>query len=246
MIFLFIGLTIGLMMGITGAGGAILSIPLFQIAKGMSLREATVLSLITVIFGTAVNLLPRIREVSWRIVLVFTASGAAANYLAHPFKKMMPEIVITSLLLLIGIYSIVSVLYPKADKEMTKDPHIIVITTIGMILGLVTTFTGLGGGVLLIPILLGVFGMTYEKAIPTSLASILFISLSSLVIQWKTASSLISGMEIIFIGVGATLAYLVLKKILSSLTDEKVAVLRKTIFITVTVVSLTIVIFKTV
>lgn len=246
MTFLFIGLTIGLMMGITGAGGAIVSIPLFQIANGVLLKEATVLSLITVIFGTGVNLVERIREVSWKIVLAFTVSGVAANYLALPLKKMMPEIAITSLLIIIGLYSIVSVLSPKTDVRETKDPHLVFIALIGIILGLVTTFTGLGGGVLLIPILLGIFGMTYEKAIPTSLASILFISLSSLVFQWKTVSPLVSGKDILFIALGATLAYLVLRKLLRSLSSEKIAVLRKSTFVTVTVISLSIVILKTI
>ena len=245
MIFLLIGLVIGLIMGITGAGGAIISIPLFQVALGSTLKEATVLSLVAVIFGTGSNVVARLREVNWQIVGVFTLTGALSGYLALPYKKLLPELVITILLILIGLYSLLSVWKDQNRGGNMKSPSILLLVPVGLLLGLITTFTGLGGGVLLIPILIGIFGMTYEKAVPTSLASILFITLSSLLSQLDVARELISGKEILFIAAGAASAYAVLTLLLRKLSEAQTLKLRRVVFGLVTMASLTFIVMKT-
>ena len=53
---ILIGVIVGLIMGLTGAGGALISIPLFLSLMNVSLKEATVLSLIAVMLGSLINL----------------------------------------------------------------------------------------------------------------------------------------------------------------------------------------------
>ena len=232
-------------MGITGAGGAITAIPLFQIFVNSTLKEATVLSLITVFFGTVVNLLSRMREVNWRIALGLTLSGTVANYLSLPLKTKMPESVIVILLIMIGLFSISSIWRsPKSGENATKETNFVTVILIGLFLGLITTLTGLGGGVLLIPLLLRVFGMSYEEALPTSLGSIMLISLSALFFQGEKALELIKVEEILYLGAGALAAFATLKLILRYFSPAQVLKLRKLVFSMATLISLIIVIFK--
>lgn len=245
MAYLFIGLIVGLIMGITGAGGAIISIPLFQLSMNATLKEATVLSLFTVLLGTGSNLLNRLSDVKWKLAFGLFFSGTIANFLTLPLKTLIPESIIAVLLVIIGLYSISSVWSSDfSKKESASETNLGIILLVGLLLGLVTTLTGLGGGVLLIPLLLRVFKMNYEKAIPTSLASILLISLSSLILQLEIALSLIQGIEILYLGAGSLVALVTLRLILNFLSPTQLLKLRKIVFSLATLISLIIVIIK--
>lgn len=245
MIHAAIGLIVGIIMGLTGAGGAMISIPLFIGLLNTSLKEATVLSLIAVIFGTLVNLLGQISEIHKNIIFPLATAGILANYLSLPLKTKTPEAIIATLLTIIGVYSIWGVWSNKTSSTPADEKKVIFKALIaGALLGVITTLTGLGGGVILVPILISLFGKSYEEALPTSLGSILIISLSAFYFQWETASSLISASNLALLGTGAVLSYVLLYLILKNISKEKVLRMRKLVFTAVTVYSVVTVIIK--
>lgn len=64
--------------------------------------------------------------------------------------------------------------------------HLLFIALFGIIVGLGASFTGLGGGFLMVPLLM-FMGYTAQKAVGTSFLAILVISLSALVAHGKLA-----------------------------------------------------------
>lgn len=58
------------------------------------------------------------------------------------------------------------------------SPHALVLIASGVLVGIGAAFTGLGGGFLMVPLLL-FLGFTAQKAVGTSFAAILMISLSA-------------------------------------------------------------------
>ncbi|RLE27686.1 MAG: sulfite exporter TauE/SafE family protein [Acidobacteria bacterium] len=58
---------------------------------------------------------------------------------------------------------------------------------IGLLVGLAASFTGLGGGIIMVPLLLGM-GYEAQKAVGTSFLAILIISVSALVAHGKLAN----------------------------------------------------------
>ena len=246
MIYATIGLFVGVIMGITGAGGAMISIPLFINLTGTSLKEATVLSLVAVVFGTAVNLIGRVFEVNKKIAISMSVAGAISNYYSLPLKEIVSEFVIAALLTVIGIYSIWSVWDRKSNSHTLKEEKRVLSKALiaGAFLGVITTLTGLGGGVILVPILINVFGKTYEEALPTSLGTILLISLTAFIFQFKTAFFLISFTQLALLAAGALIAYGLLKVLLKKITEAKLLLIRRTVFTTVTIYSVVSVIIK--
>lgn len=246
MIHAAIGLIVGIIMGLTGAGGAMISIPLFIGLLNTSLKEATVLSLIAVIFGTLVNLLGQVSAIHKKIIIPLTLAGAVANYLSLPLKAKTPEVIIAFLLTLIGIYSLWSVWTGKNNSSSGNIENKVIVKALlaGAILGVVTTLTGLGGGVILVPILISLFGKNYEEALPTSLGSILVISMTAFFFQLETALTLITISDLGLIGVGAILSYVFLKFLLKQLPQEKILKARKLVFTAVTIYSVVSVIIK--
>lgn len=67
------------------------------------------------------------------------------------------------------------------------DINTIVIIAGGIIVGIAASFTGLGGGFLMVPLLL-YLGFTAQKAVGTSFLGILVISVSALIAHNKLAN----------------------------------------------------------
>lgn len=248
MVFALIGSIVGLLMGITGAGGSVVAIPLFQVFLDSSLNEATSLSLITVVLGTGVNLIRLLEEVKWKISLSFVVFGFLGNYLAVPLKLMVPVEAIVSLLVMIGAFSIWSVLRVSVTEGSSNERrvHPVLVSITGILLGIVTTLTGLGGGVLLLPILLRVFQMSYEEALPTSLSTIFLISLSSLMLQGKKTLELYDSGDMLLLTFGVLVSFAALQFLLSFPDGRTKLKLRKFVFVLATISSLVTIVIKTV
>lgn len=246
MVHVVIGLIVGIVMGLTGAGGALISIPLFLALLDATIKEATVLSLIAVLFGTSVNLLGKLSEVDKKIVFSFAVYGTLSNYLSMGLKGKTPDIIIAGLLAVIGIYSVWSVWHKgeSPSQSHSDSARFIKLFVTGLFLGLVTTVTGLGGGVLLVPILMKFYGKTYASALPTSLATIFLISLSSFLFQGKTGLALITLPELGLIGVGTIISFYFLKMGLRPMSSVRVEQARKIVFTLVTIYAITTVAIK--
>lgn len=246
MFHVIIGLIVGIIMGLTGAGGALISIPLFISLLNLTLKEATFLSLIAVMFGTSFNLIGQFKLANKKIVFGFVTFGAISNILSLPLKKVIPELGIAFLLLGIGLYSVWVTWKPINSNEVENvDRSIIKTGLTGAGLGVLTTLTGLGGGVLLIPILKNIFGFKNNIALPTSLLTIYLISLLSFLVQMKSGITLISITEIGYIAIGSIVAYFLLKATLKSLDSKKVEQIRKLAFTLVAIYSVASVLVKT-
>ena len=246
MLYTIIGLIVGIVMGLTGAGGAMISIPLFISLLNTSLKEATILSLIAVVLGTAVNLTGQISRANKKIVMAFSIGGIVTNYLSLPLKASTPDWLIAVILSFIGFYSIWSVWKKQRELSTHASENSVIPKALmaGSFVGLLTTLTGLGGGVILVPILINFFGNTYEKALPTSLGAILLISLVSFISQSKAAFELINSYQLLLMAAGTFFAFILLKLFMKVVDDNKMLLSRKIVFTAVSLYSVITVIYK--
>src|SRR5690606_18569125 len=154
-------------------------------------------------------------------------------------KPLTPDLVVAGLLILIALYSLWSVWSVKEDSQskMSNQSLVIKSSAAGVILGALTTLTGLGGGVIIVPILIKLFGRTYEEVLPTSLATVLVISLASFIFQSDVALELITYSQLFFLGTGALGAYLLLGLLMRSMDRSGTDRIRKIVFSIVTVFS---------
>jgi hypothetical protein len=67
------------------------------------------------------------------------------------------------------------------------NPNALIMIPLGILVGVGASFTGLGGGFLMVPILL-LLGYSAQKAVGTSFLAILVISLSALIAHNKLAN----------------------------------------------------------
>ncbi len=71
------GAVIGILLGLLGGGGSILSVPVLVFALGLDIDRAVPISLIVVGVASAVGAVPKVRAhlLQWRLAAVFAAAG---------------------------------------------------------------------------------------------------------------------------------------------------------------------------
>ncbi|MFZ4713800.1 MAG: sulfite exporter TauE/SafE family protein [Bacteriovoracaceae bacterium] len=240
MIDLFCGVLIGIVMGLTGAGGALIAIPLFMQFMGQSLKEASLYSLVAVVVASLLNFFAQKSFTQYRIGAAIVVSSAIASYLTVPFKENLSSFWIAILLSAISLYALYTVWFPLRIKNDSVKSHqsLWVSLVIGLILGTLTTFTGLGGGVLMLPVLLGIYRFSQPQAVATSLFAVGLSSLSSLIIQIYKGAEFEFGKGFLFLLLGILSAVVILKKYTHHLKADFVVKLRQIVFSVVVIIAL--------
>ncbi len=175
---------IGVSLGLIGAGGSILTVPVLVYLFGVKPTLATAESLLVVGATALVGavLAARRGEVSGRHVLLFGVPSIVTVILAR--RWLVPAIpadlgLISRDQALLGAFSILMILAaqamirpskPKPETSTGGDSPRIVAQ--GLMVGLVTGIVGAGGGFLIIPALVLFGGLDMKKALGTSLAII--------------------------------------------------------------------------
>ncbi|MHB1068169.1 MAG: TSUP family transporter, partial [Candidatus Nanopelagicales bacterium] len=93
---LLVGLAIGAILGLIGAGGAVVAVPAFLYLFGLAPLQATTASLAVVAAAAATGAVPRLRlgQVRMRQALVFWAVGIAGTLIGSRLAHVVPGVVI--------------------------------------------------------------------------------------------------------------------------------------------------------
>lgn len=167
-----LSLGIGLVLGMLGGGGAILTLPMLVYFVGLEPKSAIASSLFVVgatgLAGTVVN--ARAREVEWRIGGLFGGAAMAGAYLGARLAAFVPASV---LMVIFGATMLVTAgAMLRRRREPSHAPHPISLTRVlvlGAAVGVLSGLVGAGGGFLIVPAL-ALFGrLPMKRAIATSL-----------------------------------------------------------------------------
>ena len=191
---------VGLILGLIGSGGSILSVPILVYLFGINPVTATAYSLFIVgttsLIGSIKNL--RKKLINYSSTLLFSFSAVITVYLTRKYViNLIPQTIINSRSLSLSKDQLIMLLFsllmlvagflmikrtPKTivglKQTKTIAPNKLLIFAEGSLIGFLTGFIGAGGGFLIIPILVILSNLRMKVAIATSLA---IISLKSLI-----------------------------------------------------------------
>lgn len=194
----FGALLIGLVLGLIGGGGSILTVPVLVYLFSVSPVTATAYSLFVVgsssLVGAGRNL--QKKRVGFHTALAFAIPAVISVFCTRKFiVPAIPEVILRMDQLVItkdvGIMILFAVLMLIASFSMILDreklleekkeesgPWYGLLVPLGFLTGLVTGLVGAGGGFIIIPILVLLAGLPMKKAVGTSL---FIIALNSLI-----------------------------------------------------------------
>jgi len=174
---------IGVSLGLLGAGGSILTVPILVYVLGYGAKQAIAMSLVVVgatSFAGAVNHW-RLGHVRLRLALTFGAVAMLGAYVAaHFVARFLSGAEQLALLGLAMLAAAVS-MYLRARRAQggafaSPHPptrsHLALVAAVGIGVGALTGFVGIGGGFLFVPALVLLAGLPMPEAIGTSLCVI--------------------------------------------------------------------------
>jgi hypothetical protein len=233
MIELACGLIIGAVMGLTGAGGALVAIPLFMQFMHQDLKQASLYSLVAVVIASVSNFIAQKKFTQYRTGIVIILASVLGSFVTASFKQLMSSFWIALLLASVSLYALYSIWFPRKGEttegnSARKSDTLSVI--IGLALGALTTFTGLGGGVLMLPVLMRFYRHSQEQAVATSLFSVGLSSLFSLGIQVSRGADFSLGPEFVYLMLGILTAAYLLKIFGKKIAPWTLTNVRKIVF----------------
>lgn len=242
MFYLLIGSIIGVVMGLTGSGGALVSLPLFMFFLGKDLKEASFLALVSVVLSSVINFIFQRKNTETKLALLMFAFSMLGTTLILPYKKLFSSFWIALIIALIALYSLFVTWFQKTNKREDSlpksSPSMMIIFFTGLTLGVLTSLTGLGGGVVLMPICLNVFKLDEKKSLATSLLTISLSSLFSFSMQMQKTTYIIDTREILYMAIGVFCSVLLLRKAVSYMSAAQNQMTRKVVFTIVVLVAL--------
>ena len=169
-----LALLIGLSLGLLGSGGSIITLPVLVYVARIPAHEAVGMSLVVVGGTSIVGSLLNARQgcFDWKAGAFFAVSGMAGAYVGAKFTHLVSAPV---LLLFFGVLMLVvgvRLLLKNEAAARTGQCRLWRCLGVGLTVGVLTGFLGVGGGFLILPSLVLFAGLEMKSAIGTSLAVI--------------------------------------------------------------------------
>ena len=205
------GSLVGFVLGLVGGGGSIIAVPLLLYVVGIGSPHLAIgTSAIAVSLSALSNLVSHARKgmVKWPCAVTFSAAGVVGAWAGSSLAMRVPG---DQLLALFGLVMVVvgTVMALRKDAEGNPDVRLNFSTAqqllpllllVGLGVGLLSGFFGIGGGFLIVPGLMLATGMPIAYAIGTSLVAVTIFgattatnyALSGL-IDWRIAAYFIGG-----------------------------------------------------
>ncbi len=197
----FLGTLIGLVMGLTGAGGGILAVPALVAGLGLSMTAAVPISLMAVGVSALVGAFDGLSKkiVRYRAAVLMAVLGWIVSYAGIALAHRLPEaalvtifagiMLLTSWRMLYGRRATVTAGELQVQKNCMLDPQTgrlhwtpLCATTlagIGATTGLFAGLFGVGGGFVIVPAFKRYTNLDMHAIVATSLTVIALVSLST-------------------------------------------------------------------
>ena len=198
-----LGVLMGLVMGLTGAGGGILGVPALVLGLGLSMTQAAPVSLLAVGAAAAVGAIDGLRHglVRYRAALLIAALGAVFSPIGIYFAHQLPEKILMILFSLLMVMVAWRMLRRERQQEGPSDHGhaswgqkncmlneetgrfdwtakcTATLAALGAITGVVSGLLGVGGGFLIVPAFKQLTDVQMRGIVATSLMVISLISL---------------------------------------------------------------------
>ncbi len=177
------GLLAGILSGFFGVGGGTITVPMLVFA-GLNIKSAIAISAFQMsfgsVFGSYINYKKAVFEP--RAVMPFLLGGAFGGVAGAKFAGFASETTLALILIVFMIFTIVKLFLSPAERDGADEKNYpLLFLAVGAIIGALGSSVGIGGALLLAPILVGFFGFSLKKAIGVTLFYVISTSIFAMI-----------------------------------------------------------------
>ena len=206
LIAILLGLVIGFLMAITGAGGAVLSLPLLIFFLNLGVKDAAPIALLAISAAACLAAVIGLKQgvVRYKAATLLAVIGVfmapIGVYAAHRMPESWLHTLFVILLFYVGAQALLSVkntnmlqdsLYPRNPAPCEVNPisaklfwtvsctRMLLLT--GVIAGFLSGLLGVGGGFIVMPVLQKISNLEHRMVVATSLTMTAIVTLASVI-----------------------------------------------------------------
>ena len=181
---IFVGAFIGALAGFFGIGGGMMLVPVL-LAIGFDIKDAIGISIIQMVFASVFG-----SYLNWKkgsLIIgegIFVGLGGfLGGYMGGAVTHLISDRVLQFLFLGILLFALFRLFFSKnhTDDSQTKTLNKGVLFAIGAVIGIFSITLGIGGSIILTPILVGLLHYSIKKAVSAGLFFVVFSSIAGMV-----------------------------------------------------------------
>ena len=178
------GMGVGTLSGFFGIGGGMMLIPLL-ILIGIDIKSAITISIVQMVFSSFYGSYLNYKKGSLVLGdgLFVGVGGFLGGFVGAWVFLKIPSAILEYLFLGLLIFAIFRLFQskPKEDGSEVKSLNPIVLFFVGLVIGIFAISLGVGGSIMLTPILVGFLHYPIKKAVSAGLFFVTFSSISGLI-----------------------------------------------------------------
>lgn len=202
LISVFLGVLVGAILGLTGAGGGILAVPALVVGMGWPMQQAAPVALIAVAGSAAIGAAEALRRhlVRYKAAVLMAVAGVPVTSIGIRIAQLLPQRV------LLGLFACVMLVvagrlmlqarqsglddareqYPAEINPSTGQfswtwPTALLLASIGAATGFMTGLLGVGGGFVIVPMLRRFTNVSMHGIVATSLLVIALVGFGGVI-----------------------------------------------------------------
>ena len=182
-ILILVGIMVGVLSGFFGIGGGMILIPILMIL-GLDIKEAIGISIVQMVFSSIYGSYLNYKKGSLVLGegIWVGIGGFVGGFIGAYSSRMIPSEVLQYLFLGLLIFALFRLFSAKPkDDDSVKSINHLILFSVGVGIGIFAISLGVGGSIMLTPILAGFLHYPIKKAVSAGLFFVAFSSIAGLI-----------------------------------------------------------------
>ena len=177
-----LGIIVGVVSGFFGVGGGTILVPTL-LMLGFETKIAIGISVVQMVFSSIYGsyLNNKKGTLDFVMVSVIGVGGFIGAQLSGTITSSFSDLALESIFLLFALFALVRLFIKTTEYKDEKEINKIVLFIVGFFIGAISMTIGVGGSLLLVPILIGFLHIPHKKATSAGLFFVVFSSVSGLI-----------------------------------------------------------------
>jgi len=179
---ILLGIMTGILSGFFGIGGGTVLVPLLLLL-GCDTKEAIGISVMQMLFSSVYGSYLNNKKGTLNIMMVSTIGigGFIGAQLSGTITNSFSDKALEGIFLGFAIFALLRMFIKTKEGSSSKDVNRMLLILIGIIIGALSMSIGVGGSLILVPILVGFLHIPLKKATSAGLFFVMFSSISGFI-----------------------------------------------------------------
>ena len=184
-----VGIFIGTMSGFFGIGGGMILVPILLVL-GFDIKDAIGISIVQMVFSSIFGSYLNHKKGSLIVGegIFVGIGGFIGGYIGGTVTEYIPDVVLQFTFFGLLLFALFRLFFSKnhEDDSQTKSLNKGLLFTIGVGIGIFSITLGIGGSIILTPLLVGLLHYPIKKAVSAGLFFVVFSSVAGLISRLST------------------------------------------------------------